>query len=225
MPPDAALNEALLKSLRAGIERLGVAPLPDARLIALVRLVDLLGRWNRVDNLTAVRDPERMVRRHLLDSLAVLPHMPPGAVLDVGSGAGFPGLPLAIARPEQHFVLLDSAAKRTRFMMMARAALGLDNVDIVHGRIQDHADGYDVVISRAFRALATFHQWCWKNVRERGVLMAMKGREAAAEAAQLSLDDSVMPVRTVALNVPGEPACRTLVMLTRRSDVPTGALV
>ena len=110
-------------------------------------------------------------------------------------------------------------------MMMARAALGLDNVDIVHGRIQDHADGYDVVISRAFRALATFHQWCWKNVRERGVLMAMKGREAAAEAAQLSLDDSVMPVRTVALNVPGEPACRTLVMLTRRSDVPTGALV
>ena len=216
MQPDAALDDTLLVQLRAGVERLGIEPLPAGRLIALLRLVDLLGRWNRVDNLTAVRGPEHIVRRHVLDSLAVLPHLPSGAVLDVGSGAGFPGLPLAIARPAQRFVLLDSAAKRTRFMLTARAELCLSNVDILHSRIQDHADGYDVVISRAFRALATYYRLCWKNVRSRGVLMAMKGREAAAEVAQLPLDDPAMPVRTVPLDVPGESADRALVVLTRR---------
>ena len=216
MQPDAALDDTLLAQLHAGVERLGIEPLSDGQLIALLRLVDLLGRWNRVDNLTAVRDPEHIVRRHVLDSLAVLPHLPSGAVLDVGSGAGFPGLPLAIARPAQRFVLLDSAAKRTRFMLTARAELCLSNVDIVHSRIQDHTDDYEVVISRAFRALASCYRLCWKNVRNRGVLMAMKGREAAAEVAQLPLDDSAMSVRTIPLDVPGEMAERALVILTRR---------
>ena len=124
------------------------------------RLIDYLGllsHWNRAFNLTAVRDSDEMLSKHLLDSLAVLPYIGEGMVLDVGSGAGLPGIPLAIAQPQNHFVLIDSNGKKTRFLTQVKITLGLDNVEVVNQRVEayspmrdDHRIYFDAVIARAY---------------------------------------------------------------------------
>ena len=123
----------------------------------LIDYLGLLSHWNRAYNLTAVREPVEMVSKHLLDSLAVLPHVGAGSVADVGSGAGLPGIPLALALPETHFVLIDSNGKKTRFLKQAKMVLQLDNVEVVNQRVEQyrptqhgHAIYFDVIIARAY---------------------------------------------------------------------------
>ncbi|UCB54334.1 MAG: 16S rRNA (guanine(527)-N(7))-methyltransferase RsmG [Thiotrichales bacterium] len=131
--------------------------LPESAPARLVDYLGLLSHWNRAFNLTAIRDIDEMVSKHLLDSLSVLPYIGEGLILDVGSGAGLPGIPLAIAKPENHFVLIDSNGKKTRFLTQAKIALGLENIEVVNQRVEgytpvkdDRRIYFDAVIARAY---------------------------------------------------------------------------
>jgi 16S rRNA (guanine527-N7)-methyltransferase len=194
-------------ALERGLNELALALPADAE-AQLMAYVELLMKWNRTYNLTAIRDPLEMVSRHLLDSLAVLPHLPmrDGAALaDVGSGAGLPGIPLAIARGEWRVTLNDSIQKKAAFLRQASIELGLRNVDVQEGRVESWqpAKGFAVVISRAFADLGEFITKCSHLVAAGGVLAAMKG------AAPTEIDPrcSVVP-----LEVPFLDARRHLVL-------------
>jgi 16S rRNA (guanine527-N7)-methyltransferase len=147
-----------------------------------------LEKWNRRVNLTAIRDPDEMVTGHLLDSLVARPLLAGTRVLDVGTGPGFPGLPLAIAEPSRHFTLLDSNRKKIMFVQHAAGLLGLDNVVGVKGRGEDYAPGqrFDTVIARALAALPRLVEIAGHHVREDGVFVALKGRYPAEELEQMS---------------------------------------
>ena len=148
--------ETLLKELNSGLEAMDIR-LPEATRHKLVDYLGLLSHWNRSFNLTAVRNPAAMISKHLLDSLAVQPYVGTGLILDVGSGAGLPGIPLALAMPHNRFVLLDSNGKKTRFLTQAKITLALDNVEVVQQRVEayspiqdDHRIYFDAVIARAY---------------------------------------------------------------------------
>jgi len=178
----------------------------------------LLAKWNRTYNLTAIRDPGEMVTLHALDALAVLPHLPQGDelhVLDIGSGGGVPGIPLAIARPAWHVVLIDASQKKGAFLQQAAIELGLANVAAVTGRIEDYRPGtaFDIVIARAFSDLATLVRAGLPLLAPAGRLYAMKGAYPREEIAQLP--SSVRMVAATALAVPGLDAARHLIVLER----------
>jgi 16S rRNA (guanine527-N7)-methyltransferase len=148
--------ENLLTKLQKGLEIMGIG-LPESAPEKLVDYLGLLSHWNRAFNLTAVRDIDEMLSKHLLDSLAVIPYVGEGRILDVGSGAGLPGIPLAIAMPDNSFVLIDSNSKKTRFLTQARITLGLDNIEVVNQRVEgytpvedDRRIYFDAVIARAY---------------------------------------------------------------------------
>ena len=153
------MSEHLIDDLRLGLEamQLDVAEqVPEQ----LIDFIGLLIHWNKAFNLTAVRDPQEMISKHLLDSLSVLPFIGSGKVIDVGSGAGLPGIPLALAKPDSAFVLNDCNGKKTRFLMQAKIALGLGNVEVSNQRVEDYqlADGegnsaFDVIIARAYASI------------------------------------------------------------------------
>jgi 16S rRNA (guanine527-N7)-methyltransferase len=166
-----------------------------------------------VYNLTAVRDVERMVSHHLLDSLAAVPFFQGEAVLDVGSGGGLPGIPLAIARPELQVTLIDSIAKKTAFLRQAKADLGLANVNVVTGRVEDYRpeSGFDVVTSRAFSDLREFVTLTRHLLKPAGRWLAMKGLMPHEEIA--SLPDWVRVSANYELLVPGLGAGRHLIVL------------
>ena len=147
-----------------------------------------LEKWNRRVNLTAIRDPAEMVTGHLLDSLVARPLLAGAQVLDVGTGPGFPGLPLAIVEPNRHFTLLDSNRKKIMFVQHVAGLLGLDNVAAVKGRGEDYAPGqrFDTVIARALAALPRLVEIAGHHVREDGVFVALKGRYPAKELEQMS---------------------------------------
>lgn len=181
------------------------------KLIAYLRLIE---KWNRVHNLTAVREPEQMVVLHLLDSLTLLPHVAEKAsLLDVGTGAGLPGIPLAIARPELQVTLLDSNHKKTTFLTQAKAELGLANVRIVSERVESWqpADKFDAVVSRAFSELSDFVTQARHLVAPGGVMLAMKGVYPFEEIAKVPATHRVENV--LELNVPTLDAKRHLVFL------------
>lgn len=136
----------------------------------------LLNKWNKAYNLTAIRDKESMMTHHIFESLAVLPFLNGEHCLDVGTGAGLPGLILAIAQPQRQWTLVDSNIKKTRFVNQVKLELELDNVEIHHGRIEDFSPdaSYNTVISRAFTALKGFYLSCERFTNEKGVLLAMK---------------------------------------------------
>lgn len=179
----------------------------------LLDFLALLHRWNQRMNLTAIREPSEMVSRHLLDSLSVMPYLLGSRFIDVGSGGGMPGIPLAICNPAKHFVLLDSNGKKTRFLVQAKATLALDNVHVVHARVQDHQaePSYDAVLTRAFASLDDMIEHCRHLVGHQGQLLAMKGQQAQAEIdalAQRMKEASLIP-----LQVPGLEEERCLVRL------------
>jgi 16S rRNA (guanine527-N7)-methyltransferase len=188
--------------LAAGLKQLGLdCPLEvQARLLDYVRL---LQKWNRVYNLTAVRDPAEMVTRHLLDSLAVLPYVRGPRILDVGTGAGLPGIPLALMAPALAFTLLDSNSKKTRFIRQAITELGLDNCAVVHDRVEVYrpSQPFDTVVSRAFSTLADFVQQAGHCCAPDGVLLAMKGVAPHDEIALLPAGYCVTEVQR--LQIPG----------------------
>lgn len=169
-----------------GCERLQIR-LPEGACARLAAYLALLERWNRAYNLTAVREPEAMVVRHLLDSLSILPWLAGPRVLDVGSGAGLPGIPLAIARPEYTFCLLDSNGKRTRFLTQAAAELQLANVSVVRSRVEDYRPAalFNSVVSRAFATLADLVADAGRLCAPEGRLLAMKGVFPDDELARL----------------------------------------
>lgn len=216
----AGLPAAAGERLDAGLAELGLG-LPEATRTALLQYVALLAKWNRAYNLTAVRDPVQMVTRHLLDALAVLPHLPPGRLLDVGSGAGVPGIPLALARPALAVVLLDGSAKRCRFLRQAVAALGLADATVVHSRVEDYRpeSPFDVIIARAYAALTVLLEQTEPLLAPGGEVLAMKGLFPEEELADLPGGFRVAEV--VPLTVPGLEAARHLVRVVR-SDAATG---
>jgi len=154
----------------------------------LAALLSELGKWNRKFNLTAVRDPEAMITAHVLDSLVAWPLLEGDTVLDVGTGAGFPGLPLAIVDPARQFTLLDSNNKKIMFVQHVAGMLGLDNVTAVKARGEDYAPGhrFDTVIARALAALPKLVAIAGHHVGEDGVFVALKGRYPAEELEQLA---------------------------------------
>lgn len=200
------------EKLSAGLFRLGLA-LSEAQQRLLLDYIALLQKWNKVYNLTAVRDPENMLYQHLLDSLAVLPYVGNGRLLDVGTGGGLPGVVLAIARPELDITLLDSNQKKTTFLRQASIELGLKNVRVECIRVDDYqpVTPFDMVISRAFSELAEFVRLSARLCRAGGVLLAMKGVYPHDELAQLS--EKFQQIDVVSLDVPGLEAQRHLVIL------------
>src|SRR5579859_5602230 len=200
--------------LAPGLKTLGVT-LPADGAGRLIEYVELLQRWNQAYNLTAVRDPAEMVVKHILDSLAVLPLVRGGPVQDVGAGAGLPGIPLAIALPDTGFVLLDSNGKKTRFMVQAKAALKLHNVDVVQDRAEDYRPPvpFATVLSRAFASLGEFVTLAGAGCATGGRLLAMKGADPEAELAGIPAGFHVLGVHP--LKVPGLKAERCVVEIEK----------
>lgn len=200
-----------------GAERLGVELAP-AVLGKLVHLLEALERWNRRFNLTAIRDIDEMVPLHILDSLAVLPWLRGPRILDVGTGAGFPGLPLAIVRPGFSFTLLDSNGKKVRFVRQMIAELDLDNAEAIKARAKDYAPGapFDTVIARALATVPRLVELTGHLVGEGGQLLAMKGKYPAEELEAINSlpgwDTSVAE-----LAVPGLEAQARHVVTVRRT--------
>ena len=212
--------------LDLGLSELGAvsadtASLPRGARDRFVSYLELLAKWNRTYNLTAIREPERMVTHHVLDALAVLPHLPdesrhPGLrVLDVGSGGGVPAIPLAIARPSWRVVALDSNHKKGAFLQQAVIELRLSNVEVVIARVEDYLPPapFDVVIARAFSDLATFVEAGARHLAEHGQLVAMKGVYPDEEIAQLPAAFRVVAAPVLA--VPGVHAQRHLIVMER----------
>ena len=197
-------------------------PLPADARVRLAAYLDLLAKWNRVYNLTAIRERSRMETHHVQDALAVLPFLPdvPKArVLDVGSGGGVPGIPLAIARPQWTFVLLDANSKKTAFLAQAVIELGLRNARVETARIEDFhpAQPFDVVIARAFSDLRTLALAAKPVLARNARILAMKGGVPHDEIA--ALPPGVRVVDTPALDVPGLGARRHLVILAREQEM------
>lgn len=170
-------------ALDRGLNELGLSVAPGMR-DKLLAYVELLAKWNRVYNLTAIRDPLEMVTHHVLDSLSVAPHLPVPArpsLADVGSGGGLPGIPLAIVRPDWHLTLNDSLEKKAAFLRQAKIELGLPNVEVYEGRAEawKPAAAFHVVVSRAFAELREFVSLCAHLVAPGGWLAAMKGTRPA----------------------------------------------
>jgi 16S rRNA (guanine527-N7)-methyltransferase len=200
------------EQLGRGVDALGLA-LPPAQLEQLLAYLALLAKWNKVYNLTAVREENKMVSHHLLDSLAVLPHLRGGRLLDVGSGGGLPGIPLAIARGDMRVTLLDSHQKKTAFLKQVAIDLGLDNVEVVQHRVEEYRPAvlFDTVISRAFADLGEFASLSRHLLAPGGQFAAMKGIHPHEEIAQLP--EGVTLRQVVPLTVQGLDAQRHLLLL------------
>jgi 16S rRNA (guanine527-N7)-methyltransferase len=178
---------------------------------SLLDFVALLVKWNRVYNLTAVREADKMLTRHILDSLSILPYLKGPRIIDVGSGPGLPGIPLAIVKPDFQFVLLDSNRKKTRFMQQAKTELHLDNVKVECARAENFhpAESFDSVISRAFASLSQIVAWSSHYCRENTALFAMKGAVSETEIAELPKSFEIKAMHK--LDYPGLDADRYLV--------------
>ena len=197
-------------ALAQGLAELGI-DLPAAAQDKLLAFRDLLLKWNKTYNLTALRDPEQAISHHLLDSLAILSHVGPEPLLDVGSGGGLPGIPLAIARPELSVRMVDTVQKKTTFLQQAAIQLGLKNVAVDHARVEALAGQYAQISSRALAELRLFVDLTRHLLAPGGRWLAMKGVRPDDEIAALPADIAVE--RIIPLHVPGVDAERHLIIL------------
>lgn len=203
----------LAQQLQTGLNALSI----DASARQQQQLLDYLGlmqKWNKAYNLTAIRDPQQMLIRHLLDSLAVVPHIQAGSLIDVGSGGGLPGISLAILFDQQPITTLDSNSKKTRFQNQVRIELGLSNLEVIHGRVETVQDRqFSQVISRAFASILDMVTLSHALLAEKGVFLAMKGRYPDAELADLP--PQFVLQQSHELHVPGLEEERHLLVLGR----------
>ena len=218
------MSADMAQTLRAGARELGLN-LDDAQLGKLLEYQALIGKWNRVYNLTAVRDAQDMLHQHLLDSLAAVPALkrhlatlPPGLkprLLDVGSGAGLPGVVLAICLPGLEVSCVDTVGKKAAFIQQAALSLALSNLKAIHARVETLVSAdWDVVCSRAFASLVDFTHWSAAALKPDGVWLAMKGKQPADELAALPSGVQVFHVEQ--LQVPGLGAERCIVWMRGR---------
>jgi 16S rRNA (guanine527-N7)-methyltransferase len=197
------------KILVSGIASLNLN-VTDQQVDQLLNFIKLIEKWNKAYNLTAIRDREEMARLHILDSLAIVPHIEGKRIIDIGTGAGLPGIPLAIFLPEVGFTLLDSNAKKTRFVQQVVLELKLKNVEVLHSRVENYhpEQRYDAVLTRAFASLPDIVKLTAHLLTEDGVLLAMKGQSLDAELAEITAKKSVISV-----SVPGTDVERCLVRI------------
>ena len=200
--------------LQSGLKKLSLTLSPE-QVDSLLDYLALLVKWNRAYNLTAVRDSAEMVAKHLLDSLSIAPYITAERYLDVGTGAGLPGIPLAICYPHKQFELLDSNGKKTRFLQQVVAELALTNVTVHRSRIESCGlpAAFDAIVSRAFASLADMAEACGPLLASEGVLLAMKGQYPEQELSQLPKPYIVKGSH--ALTVPGLDGERHLLVLGR----------
>ena len=202
---------ARIEQLTSGAAQLGIT-LDDATASKLLDYLDLLYKWNRAYNLTAIRNEKEAIALQLLDSLSTLPFIGEGSLLDIGSGGGLPGIPIAICRPGQEVTLLDSNSKKTRFLNQARLELGLDNVHVVNARIEEWQPETPpgIITSRAFASLGQMLDWCTHLVTPGTRLLAMKGQYPQQELDEISKRNLAVEVRQV--SIPGLDAQRHIVI-------------
>ena len=210
------MDDTLATDLQRGCEALQLV-LRECQLDRLLQYLELLIKWNRAYNLTAVRDPGQMVSRHLLDSLVIRPYITGQRLIDVGTGAGLPGVPMAILFPDREFDLLDSNGKKTRFLFQVKTALGLDNMTVHHTRVESFRPGkrYDAVLSRAFASLQDMVAGCRHLLAPEGRFLAMKGTYPGPELEAVAAQCEIAAVH--ALEVPGLAEQRHLVEMTPRA--------
>ncbi|MDP1593062.1 MAG: 16S rRNA (guanine(527)-N(7))-methyltransferase RsmG [Gallionella sp.] len=216
MPGQLNNRMALSEGLERGIVQLGMQ-VSSEKQVKLLDYLALLVKWNKVYNLTAIRDPQQMLSHHLLDSLAIIPYLGAGRWLDVGCGAGLPGLVVAIVQPEWQFVLLDSNSKKTGFVQQAIIELGLRNVQVRCARVEEYqtADKFDGITSRAFTELGDFLRMTRHLIAPQGRWVAMKGMP---ENELSGMPDDCVMEKIIPLSVPGLDAARCLVIATPRGE-------
>ena len=213
------MDKQLAIDLQRGCDALELT-LGPAQHRQLLDYLGLLVKWNKAYNLTAVRDATQMVSRHLLDSLVIAPHIQGQRLIDVGTGAGLPGIPMAILFPQREFHLLDSNGKKTRFLFQVKTALGLDNMTVHHARVESFQpiSPFDAVLSRAFASLQDMVTGCRHLLTSGGRFLAMKGAYPADELEAVSTQCELKAVYPLA--VPGLAEQRHLVeiMLRKNAD-------
>jgi 16S rRNA (guanine527-N7)-methyltransferase len=205
-------NSELATLLQSGLHSLNL-DVPAAQQQALLAYIELLTTWNKSFNLTAIRDPREMVNQHLLDALVALPYVTHGPVLDVGSGAGLPGIPLAITRPDLHFTLIDSNGKKIRFINQVVIALQLSNVDVVQSRVENYQAPapFALIVSRAFSSLEQFIRLSRHLLAPEGEWLAWKGQLDDTElraVTGMAVVNTIIPIQ-----LPNVSAARQLVRL------------
>ena len=209
------MSADLLAGLEAGARELGLDLQPEQS-ARLLKYLALLSQWGRVYNLTAIRDPQEGLTQHLLDCLAVVPPLRQqcpagGRLLDVGSGAGLPGLVIATVCPEWHVTCVDTVAKKMAFVQQAAGQLGLARFSALHARVESLAGPFDLITARAFAALPDLVSWSEQALAPNGVWMAMKGRDPVDERTALPAHVEVFHVEP--LQIPGLAAERCLVWM------------
>ncbi len=186
-------------------------PINDTQQRTLLLYLDKLLIWNKAYNLTAITDPEEALIKHVIDCLAIIPHLPAGSLLDIGTGAGLPAVIIAICQPERHCTALDSNQKKIRFIKQISSELGLSNVTPIAARIEAHEGQYDVVTSRAFASLTDFVAAAHPRLADNGHLCAMKGKAPTED--ELQVLNEQWQINTVKLTVPRLHDSRHLIEL------------
>ncbi|GGI86723.1 16S rRNA (guanine(527)-N(7))-methyltransferase RsmG [Legionella impletisoli] len=201
-----SLPRSIQDELAHGLKQLGLT-LPIEPFLAYLQL---LHKWNQAYNLTAVRDMSEMVSRHILDSLAILPWVKGKRLIDVGTGPGLPGIPLALARPDLEVVLLDSNGKKIRFLQEVKRMLSLTQIEVVHSRVENYhpTQGFDTVTSRAFSDLSQMLTWTSHLIALDGIWLAMKGR-----VPEIELQTLLHPYQVEPYTVPGLEGQRCCVII------------
>ncbi|NNM21353.1 MAG: 16S rRNA (guanine(527)-N(7))-methyltransferase RsmG [Gammaproteobacteria bacterium] len=209
------MSEDALARLQRGAAQLEIE-LPGDSAGQMLDYLQLLGEWNRAYNLTAITDPAQQLSHHLLDSLSVLPFLHGERIADIGSGAGLPGIPLALAQPQRRFTLVEATAKKTRFLRHALRVLGLANVEIVTARIEDYRppSAFDTVVARALAALPRLTELSAGLLATGGRLLAMKGREPVEEMKEVGPAWGILA--THRLVVPELAAERHLIVIEKK---------
>ena len=212
----SALKHSLLTELSESLSHLSFE-VTESQCEKLIDFVMMMHKWNKAYNLTSVRDPQQMLVRHIFDSIVIAPHLDKQHYIDVGTGPGLPGIPLAIIHPDKNFVLLDSLGKRVRFMKQAAFELGLKNIEPVQSRVEAYSSSIrlDGVLSRAFASLKDMLHWCQHLVDSEGEFLALKGQFPTNEVEQLP--EGFVLTESIVLSVPNLDGERHLLKIRKNN--------